>query len=543
MTKKQKSFVQGAALLGIIGLVCKVIGAFYRIPITNIITTEGIAFYQTAYTVYAFLLVISSAGIPVAISKMVSERVTLGDYKAAHQVFKKAFRSLTIIGVVTSVLMFALSPIISKGLSRPGAEYSFMAIAPSLFLVSVLSAYRGYFQGLNLMAPTAISQFVEQSVKLGVGILAASILIEKGFEYGAAGAMIGVTASELLALLFIMFLYRIKKPDLKRRMRKNVLSHLDDEGSIGRKLLMIALPIIIGACAMPFVQLADTFIVTKSLLGLGYTVSETNSLYGNLTGVINPLINMPAVLSLALAMSLVPAISAAKAKKDQVEVQRTASFGFKLSMLIGLPCAAGFFVLAKPIISLLYPSLGADELATSTVLLQIMSVSVLFLTIIQTMTGVFQGLGRPGIPVINLFIGVTVKIVVSLVAIKVPELNIKGAAIGTAACYAIAGILDIIMIIRLSGIKLRLFSNIIKPVISAAMMGAFVYFFYPVIADVSANFATLASIAIGAVFYGMFVLAIGALRQDEASFIPGGGHLEKAMIKIGVWEKGKTDEQ
>lgn len=536
MTKKQKSFVQGAALLGIIGLLCKVIGAFYRIPITNIITTEGIAFYQTAYTVYAFLMVVSSAGIPVAISKMVSERVTLGDYKAAHQVFKKAFRSLTIIGVITSLLMFILSPIISNILSRPGAVYSFMAIAPSLFLVSVLSAYRGYFQGLNLMAPTAISQFIEQAVKLCVGILAASILIKEGLEYGAAGAMIGVTVSELLSLLFIIFLYKRKKPDLMFRMRKNVICRLDDEGSIGRKLLKIALPIIIGACAMPFVQLADTFIVTRTLLGIGYTVTQTNALYGNLTGVINPLINMPAVLSLALAMSLVPAISAAKAKDDFFEARKTASFGFKLSMLIGLPCAIGFFVLAKPIISLLYPGLGVEELSTSTVLLQIMAVSVLFLTIIQTMTGVFQGLGRPGVPVINLFIGVAVKIVVSLVAIKVPELNIKGAAIGTAACYTIAGILDIIMIIRLSGIKLSLFNNIIKPAISAAMMGAFVYFLYPVIAPVSVKLATIASIGIGIIFYALFILAIGALRQDEVSFIPGGSHLERAMIKIGVWK-------
>lgn len=542
MTKKQKSFVQGAALLGIIGLICKVIGAFYRIPITNIIKVDGIAFYQTAYTVYAFLLVISSAGIPVAISKMVSERVTLGDYKAAHQVFKKALRSLIVIGIVTSISMVALAPVISNLLKSPGAVYSFMAIAPSLFLVSVLSAYRGYFQGLNLMAPTAISQFIEQAVKLGVGVLGASILIEKGFEYGAAGAMIGVTVSELASLLFIMFLYKMKKPDLRRRMRKNTICHLDDNGSIGKKLLMIALPIIIGACAMPLVQMVDTAIVNTSLISIGYTSAQARALYGNLTGVVNSLINMPAVLSLALAMSLVPVISAARAKNDFYESKRTASFGFKLAMLIGLPCAAGFFVLAKPIISLLYTSLDEANLAVSTGLLQIMAISVLFLTIIQTMTGIFQGIGRPGIPVINLFIGVAVKIVVSLVAIKIPELNIKGAAIGTAACYIIAGTLDIIMIIKVAGIKLRLFNNIIKPAVSAAMMGAFVYFLYPVISNVSVKLATVASIGIGAIFYVMFILAIGALRQDEANLIPGGSHLERAMIKIGVWEKGKTDE-
>ena len=171
MTAKQKNFVKGAAILGIAGLICKVIGAVFRIPLSNAIGTQGMANYQAAYPLYAFLLVISSAGLPTAISKMVSERVTKGDYRGAHFTFQVAYKVLLIVGVITSVLLFAASPLVSKLIGLDTSMYSFMAIAPALFFVSILSAYRGYFQGLQMMTPTALTQIVEQVGKLAVGHL------------------------------------------------------------------------------------------------------------------------------------------------------------------------------------------------------------------------------------------------------------------------------------------------------------------------------------------------------------------------------------
>jgi len=533
MSKTQKSFIKGAAVLGIIGLICKVIGAVYRIPMTNLLDTGGMAYYSTPYPVYTWLLVISSAGLPVAISKMVSERVTLGDYKGAHQVFKTALKALSFIGIVTTVAMIFSSDLLARWAGRPEANIGFLAIAPSLLFVSVLSAYRGYFQGLQMMSPTAFSQLIEQLGKLGMGLYLANLWKPKGVAFGAAGAVLGVTLSELLALIFIMIVYYRQKGQIKLQIAGSTPSK--NMNGIGRQLFFLAFPIILGALAMPSVQTADLGIITNSLLGMGYSAQEADALYGNISNVVNPLVNMPAILSLALAMSLVPAISESKARKDEAGAARKADMGFKLALLVGLPSAAGFLLLSQPISHLLYSSVQGEELVIAGNLLGIMAAGVLFLTIVQTTTGILQGLGKTYIPVINLFIGVAVKIAASLILIRIPELNIKGAAIGTVACYAIAGILDIICVIKYAHFRLKIVDHIIKPVFAAGVMGVFVYFTYPLLERMmSDRLATVLEIALAGLLYVILVFAF-VLKKDDMAFLPGGKRVTRVMEKLKVW--------
>lgn len=530
---KQNSFLKGAAVLGIIGLVCKVIGAVYRIPMTNLLGTSGMAYYSTPYPVYTWLLVISSAGLPVAISKMVSERVTFGDYKGAHQVFKTALKALGIIGIVTTLAMMLSSGLLAGWAGRPEADIGFLAIAPSLFFVSVLSAYRGYFQGLQMMSPTAFSQLIEQLGKLGLGLYFANLWKANGVAYGAAGAVLGVTLSELLALIFIMIVYFRHKGQIRLQIMKS--SQSKSLNGVGRQLFYLAFPIILGALAMPSVQTADLGIVTNSLLGMGYSASEADALYGNISNVVNPLVNMPAILSLALAMSLVPAISESKARKDEAGAAKKADMGFKLALLVGLPCAVGFYFLAQPIIGLLYSSVRGQELQTAGSLLEIMAAGVLFLTIVQTTTGILQGLGKTYVPVINLFIGVAVKIAASLILIRIPELNIKGAAIGTAACYFIAGVLDIVCVIKYARFRLKLLDHIIKPLFAAGVMGIFVYLTYPLLANMMLDkLATVLEIALAGLLYLTLVFAF-VLKKDDMVFLPGGGRITRVMEKLRIW--------
>ncbi len=535
MTKK--SFVKGAALLGAIGLVCKVIGAIYRIPMAGLIGEEGMAYYQAAYPVYAFLLAISSAGLPVAISKMVSERVTLNDYKGAHIVFQTAFKALLLIGIITTVIMASLSGVLASAVGIPNSNYAFLAIAPALFFVSVISAYRGYFQGLQVMSPTAFSQLIEQAGKLGMGLLFAYLWKDYGLEYGAAGAILGVTLSEVIALLFVLVLYNRHKKGLKENISKSAgTRRRADKRVIGRQLLKISLPIVIGACAMPLVMLADTAIVVNSLTDMGYTGEQAKSLFGLLTGFVNPLINMPAVLSLALAMSLVPAISESKAERDIEGAAKKSGMGFKLALLVGLPCAAGFYFLAQPIIHLLYSRVEGENLVTAGTLLSIMAIGVLFLTIVQTMTGILQGLGKPVLPVINLFIGVGIKIAVSLIFIKMPEINVKGAAIGTVACYAVAAVLDVACVLRHSKLKLRIGDHILKPLLAAGVMALFVYLYMPILSRfVSQNTATILVICGAVILYFIMIFICGALKKEDMEFIPGGGFMTRLMVKLRIW--------
>lgn len=534
MSKPVKSFMTGAAVLGLIGLVCKVIGAFYRIPIVGLIGEQGIGYYQTAYPVYLFLLAIASAGLPVAISKMVSERITLGDHAGAHAVFRTALRALMLLGIATTVLMALLSGVIAQAVGNPNARHAFLAISPSLFFVAIISAYRGYFQGMQVMSPTAFSQLIEQAGKLGLGLLFAYLWKDKGPEFGAAGAMVGVTLSEVLALIFMFIVYGKRRKNIRMQMRQS--RAFASNKDISKTLLRLALPIVIGACAMPLVQTADMAIVNNALLSIGYLEKQAVEMFGLLGGIVNPLINVPAVLSLALAMSLVPAISISKAQKDTSGAANKSAFGLKLSLIVGLPCAVGFYLLSQPILRLLYTKLQGGNLELAAELLSIMAVGVLFLTILQTMTGVLQGLGKTKVPVINLFIGIAVKIVLSIVLIRMPHIHVKGAAIGTVACYGIAAVLNVICVLKYAKIKLQLMDLVIKPVLAAAAMGILVWFGFPLLSGlVSERLAALLIIAASAALYFAAVFIFGALKQEDMEFMPGGRRITRLLTKLKVW--------
>lgn len=536
MTVKQKNFVKGAAVLGLAGIVCKAIGAVFRIPLANIVGEVGMGNYQLAYPIYSLLLVVSTAGLPSAISKMVSERLTVGDYRGAHSVFKVAFKILLILGILTTLVMAGFSKPIAAALGRAEAWPTFMAIAPALFFVSILSAYRGYFQGMQSMTPTAMTQLVEQVFKLVCGLGLASMWIEKGPEYGAAGALAGVTLSEICALALIMGCYARKKKSVLADISSQTIKG-DTRGtkSMALAIIKLAVPITLGACIMPFVSAIDSAIVIRSLTGIGYTNDNATAMFGLLTGYVNPLINMPAVLSLALSMSLVPAISAAKAAKDDRGMRQKASLGFRLAVLVGMPCAIGFYILSKPILMLLYGSLSGANLEITAALLGIMSIGVLFLTIVQTLTGILQGLGKVTVPVINLLIGAVVKLIVSIVLIRMPDINIFGAALGTVACYAIAAILDIVMVLKHSKLRFNVVNMLIKPVIATAIMGVATYFTYAALAARSNTIATLVSVVVAIVVYCIVLLLVKAIGPDDLKFIPGGGKLTKVMKKLKVW--------
>jgi len=552
MSKTQKSFAKGAAILGGMGLVSKIIGAVYTIATTNIVGTHGMSYYTTAFPVYTFLLAISSAGLPVAISKMVSERTALNDYKAAHEVFRKAIKAMVAIGLVTTIFMVVFSTPIATILGRPDASLAIKAIAPSLFFVAIISALRGYFQGMQQMMPTAMSQVIEQAGKVAVGLLLAWLWIGKGEIYGAAGAVLGITVSELFAFIYLLILYRVRIPDFKKEIKS--VHHDDLTKNIGRKLIYLAAPIIVGACAMPLVQLADTAIITntlnsmKSVMLLGQEVilnsRIVDSLFSLLTAYVNPIVNMPAVFSLALAVSLVPSISASKARNDLSGISNKAGIGIKLSVLIGLPCAAGLYLLATPIIHLLYAGLKGNDLMIAGNLMGIMALAVLFLTILQTMTGILQGLGKTYLPVINLFIGICVKILISILFIRMPEVNIRGAAYGTVACYAIAALLDVICVIKYAKAKPRILNDFIRPILATACMGLVVYLIMPHVASGEySRLMTIGVILIAIVAYVFFTFFFGAINQEDMEYMPGGKRITSIMNRLGIWKADHTVEE
>ena len=514
---KRRSFVKGALILGLAGLLCKIIGAFFRIPLYNMLG-DGMQYYEAVYPFYSALLVISSAGLPTAISRMVAERVTLGDYLGAKSVFRKAQLLLLGIGAVTTALMLFGADALANATVGEGAAMSFRAMAPALLIVSLMCAYRGYLQGMQMMTGTAVSQLVEQAGKLGIGLALAKLWMPKGLEYGAMGAVVGVTASELLALLVIAAFYLNRRKELQPPQASGVPV---DDRNILRGMLAIAIPVTIGAAIMPITGIVDASLIKRTLIEIGFSEPAASMRYVCLRSNVTNIINMPAVLTTALAMSLVPAISAARTRRDRKGVKSASAMGIKLAMFIGLPCTAGLFALGGPAIDLLY-TIDAERLAISAALMRTASIGVVFLSLVQTLNGIMQGVGKQHVPVINLAIGGVVKVVLMLTIMRNPDIEIQGAAISTVACYAVAGILDLIALVRTIHLKVNALDTFIKPLIASVVMGAAAFFSYGfLLARVHSNtIATLGAILVGVILYLALTMLLNMFSDEDLAFVP-----------------------
>lgn len=540
MKKQTKStvnagFVQGAAILGIAGLLVKIIGAVYRIPLANIVGESGMAYYEVAYPYYSWLLVISSAGLPTAISKLVSERIALGDIVGAKRVFRAALRLLFVIGIVTAVLLFALSSPIANLSGAAPARYSLMALSPALLFVSVMCAYRGYLQGMQCMTGTAISQIVEQLIKLIFGFGLAFLFVKMrpdAPELAAMGALIGVSVSELVALAVIKFYYdaRIRNRSLPVCVStKGAKSRL--RGSIIKRLLAIAIPITIGASIMPVTGIADSVFIINFLekhdiaMGIAEEIANENArvAYTVLRSYVTPLINMPAVLTLSLSMSLVPAISQAVTRKEKRIVNAASRTGIKLAMFIGAPCAAGLFILGGPIMSLLYSAVrnNQDRFIQAQQVMYIAAVGVLFLSLVQTLTGIIQGLGKPRVPVYFLALGGIVKVVSMVILMQFTSMGILGAALSTVLCYAVAGIADTVYVIRKTRMNISYTDTFAKPLFSSIVMGFAVFAVYTLGSKLGhPTLATLASLCVGVAVYGGLMILLRPFSNSDLEFLP-----------------------
>ncbi|HYE69450.1 MAG TPA: polysaccharide biosynthesis protein [Anaerovoracaceae bacterium] len=528
----KKSFIQGAVILGIAGIIIKIMGAFFRIPLANLIGDEGMGYYQTAYPIYVLFLTLATAGIPIAISKMVSERVAVDHHYEAYRVFRVSFILLFTIGICSSaILFFGAGPIVNA-IGNPGAKYAMMAIAPALLFVPIMAAYRGYFQGMQDMKPTATSQVVEQFFRVVAGLMLAYFLIDQGRDFAAAGASFGATAGSITGLIAIMGIYYYKKNSLKGDVERTHTISSEKGSEILAKIFMIAVPVTIGAAIMPIMNTIDVGIVMRRLQETGWTEEAANGLYGQLTGMAGPLINFPQVLTQAIAMSLVPAIAAAYKQKDMVFLNYNVRLGLRTSIIIGLPCALGLMTLAEPIMLLLYPFQKASAVSAAPCLF-IMAFGVIFLSTVQTLTGVLQGLGKPMIPVINLFIGAIVKVALTYTLTGISSINVQGAAIGTVGAYIVASTMNIIAVKRLTGVKFDLMLTFVKPVTSALVMSASVWVSYRILFGFFGNaLSTIIAILIGVTVYCAMLFITKSIKKEELRVLPKGGKLLNVINKF-----------
>lgn len=528
----KKSFIQGAVTLGVAGIIIKVMGMFFRIPLANLIGDKGMGYYQTAYPIYVLFLTLATAGIPIAISKMVSERVAVGRHYEAYRVFRVSFVLLFAIGICSSSILFFGAEHIVHALKNPGAKYAMMSIAPALLFVPMMAAYRGYFQGMQDMKPTAVSQVTEQLFRVVAGLTLAYLLVDQGREFAAAGASFGATAGSIAGLITVVAIYYFRKSSLRDDVERTRQISTEHSREILARILMIAIPITIGAAIMPIMNTIDAGIVMRRLQETGWTEEAANGLYGQLTGLVGPLINFPQVMTQAIAMSLVPAISVAYKQKDQAFLSYNIRLGIRTAMIIGLPCALGFMTLSEPLMLLLYPFQKASAVSAAPCLF-IMAFGVIFLSTVQTLTGVLQGLGKQMIPVRNLFIGAIVKVILTYTLTGVSSINVKGAAIGTVAAYIIASTLNIAAVKRLTGVKFDIGLTYVKPILSALTMSAAVWVSFRILFGYFGNaLSTIIAVLIGAAVYCAMLFITRSIKKEELRALPKGGKILNLINKV-----------
>ncbi|WP_333638575.1 polysaccharide biosynthesis protein [Tissierella praeacuta] len=530
---KKSNFLRGAAILGIAGVIVKILGAIYRLPLSNIIKSEGMGYYQTAYPLYTLLLTISTAGFPIAIAKLVSERRAIGDFKGAYKVFKVTLTGLFIGGLLTALFVYFTADIIVEKSGNSNAYYSLIALVPALFFVPIMSAFRGFFQGHQLMTPTALSQITEQFFRVASGLLLTYLLLDKGIPIAAGGASFGGSIGAMVGALTVILIYFHRRKGIMGELDKSIIIEEYEVNHIIKDLLIIAIPITLGAAIVPIMDTIDVMIVLNRLQLIGYTEKQANALYGNLKGMAQTLINLPQVFSIAISMSLVPAISDANARKNKKEIESIISSGIRITLLIGLPCAFGLFVLARPIIELLYYNNDIETIVNVSNSLSILSFSVIFLTIVQTLSAILQGLGRPGLPARNLFIGAVVKIILSYTLTIIPSINIYGAAISTVVAFGIATVLDLISVIKYAKIRLIVKDIFIKPFIASFGMSIAAFGSYIFLMDIiRPKLATIVSILIGAILYGLLLIVTGSITEEDLILLPKGDKIGKKINRF-----------
>lgn len=517
--RQSDSLLKGALILSVGGMVVKVIGFLNWIILSRVLGGEGIGLYQMAFPIYLLALSLSSAGIPVAISIITAEKVAHGDYQGANRVFKLSLKILALSGFVLSCgVYFGASWLIENQIIRDARAYSaIVALAPAIFFVTMLSSFRGYLQGWQMMTPTAVSQIIEQLFRVGAMLLFASLLLPQGLAYAAGGASMGACAGAVAGLLVLIYYYF--------RLQRNLVNDsigeqtVNSEGSAGivRRMVKLALPVSMASLMLPVVSNLDLFIVPVRLEAAGYSVEEATELFGYLTGMAVPLLNLATIITAALATSLVPGLAEVKSIGNKLQIKQRTEAAVRLALLVTVPASMGLAVLATPLASAVYNAPEAGPIV------QIVAAGVCLLGIHQVSTGILQGMGHTSLPVVNMGIAALVKVALNWTLTARPELGILGSAWATNADIGVAAVLNMVYVYRYTGFRLN-FTGVIKIIFAAAVMSSVLFEANSMVSHtVGSLTAIFADMIIAMGVYGVILLFLGELTEQDLQRVPVAG--------------------
>lgn len=528
-------FLKGTLILTASSIVVKIIGSLNWIILSRVLGGEGIGLYQMGFPIYLMAITVSSAGVPVAISIITSEKLAKKDYRGAKRVFTVSLRLLLLTGLVfSSALFFGADFLINQHIIRDArAYYSIIALAPAVFFVTFLASFRGYLQGWQIMTPTATSEVVEQLTRVITMLVFADLFMPYGLAYAAGGASMGAGVGAICALLVLMWFYRRLKKRLQKEMEEQDTNvPQESAGHIIKRLLRLALPVSLTSLMLPIGANLDLLIVPQRLEVAGFNVRHATELFGYLTGMAVPLVNLATIFTAAMTISLVPSISESKALHNLIAIREKIRIAFRVAMIITFPCFMGLYFLGEKVASLIY---NAPKAAGA---IETMSIGILFLGMHQISTGILQGLGKTAIPVINMILACIIKVLLSWHFTAIPELGIKGASLATVADFAVAAIINMAFIYKYTGYTFSL-TTIICPMIASGIMGCVIYFVLALTEGLG-MWCVLFAMAAAIPTYAIALTAVGGLTRKDLENVPFVGHRVLAIGEhFGMFKEGK----
>ena len=540
-SNKGSSFMKNVVILIISQLLVKVLGFIYRLVITNVegFGDTGVGYYSAGYQIYSLLLTLSSTGIPSVVSKLVSERLAVGDKDGAQRVFRISMKFFGTLGLIFSFLLYFGAGFIANNiLNVPDTIHVMRVLAPAIVFVSVSAVLRGYFSGQQNMKPTSISQTLEQFLNCILSITFVYACVGKDAYIMAAAGNLSTTLSIVISFTYMFLYYRKKKivpeegqksPERKKTSKELLFT-----------ILTISIPITIGSIVSVIGSVIDTATVSNCIqiaysnTGMAKEALETLAMTkSGILSKVDTLVTFPIAINTAFSTALVPAISESIAKKDYNTARRRMSFSLFASILIIFPCAVGFTMLANPILRMIYPTASDGAL-----ILQLSTIPMIFIALNHTLSGGLYGLNLSKIPAIALTVGIVVKTILNIVLIRIPEINIVGAVIGSIACQIIAFTIGYkVMKVKLE-LKIDKTKTILKPALAAGIMGIIVYITYQVLSMFTGNtISTIISILVGAITYLLAIIILKILSKEDMLMMPFGNKLYNLLVKMHIYKK------
>lgn len=530
---KKSSFMGNVIVIMFSQILIKLLGLIYRIYLTNRdgFGDIGNALYSGGYQIYSLLLLLSSIGIPSAVAKLVSEKVTLGDYKGAHKTFKVSLFTVGCAGFIGSSLLFFGSNYIANDiLGIPDTRLTLMCIAPSVFFVALSSVIRGYFNGRNTMKPTANSQSLEQVFKTiftVVFVEIAAFVTSTNTVAMAVAANAATTFSVISSFVYIILYFKKRKNFINEEFNSQTEYKEESKKNILKKVLGVAIPLSLTSIIVSINKTIDAVTIPKALMTFLSSIEATR-VYGIFSGKVDTLAGLPLSLNTAFSVALVPELSSLQAAKDNTSITKKISLSILLTLLIAFPCAFGLSVFAQPIFNLIFPnaSNGASILSAY-------SFIVIFTMLGQNLNATLHGLGKLKTPVVALSIGVVVKTILNIILVPIESIGIYGAIASSIICYSIVMVIELYTLRNLIGLKLDYIKCFLKPLIASIIMSILSYLIYIALGSIiSPKLATIIALGCAVIIYAVSVVFLKILNKEEYLAIPKGEKIYKLVDKI-----------